>query len=269
MKRGFIELTDKQHAEYTRQNHYDKLQNLMTAKQAAALQTVPFSSSTSKSQHSSARNKRGMDILDFLFGSNKSKPKPPPTSNTNYQKQQQQTSTMPDAPTTTVLSAGSAAYIPQFNDPLYETSLWYYKELNVTGAWNMGYTGRGVVLTVLDDGLERSHPDLDQNYDQRASYDVNDEDQDPSPRYTRDNTNKHGTRCAGVISAEANNSVCIPGIAYNSKIGGIRMLDGTVNDQVEAKSISHESNHVDIYSSSWVSREEEEILSNFVTKYNF
>lgn len=31
---------------------------------------------------------------------------------------------------------------------------------------------------------------------------------------------RHGTRCAGVVAATANNSLCIVGIAYNAKIGG-------------------------------------------------
>lgn len=37
-------------------------------------------------------------------------------------------------------------------------------DLNVTGAWEMGYTGRGQVVTFLDDGLEFEHPDLSENY---------------------------------------------------------------------------------------------------------
>ncbi len=37
-------------------------------------------------------------------------------------------------------------------------------DLNVTGAWEMGYTGRGRVVTFLDDGLEFDHPDLQENY---------------------------------------------------------------------------------------------------------
>jgi subtilisin family serine protease len=40
-------------------------------------------------------------------------------------------------------------------------------------------------------------------------------------------------------------------VAYNSAIGGIRMLDGDVNDAVEATSLSYNREHIDIYSSSW------------------
>lgn len=31
-------------------------------------------------------------------------------------------------------------------------------------AWKRGYTGKNVVVTILDDGIERNHPDLAPNY---------------------------------------------------------------------------------------------------------
>lgn len=37
-------------------------------------------------------------------------------------------------------------------------------DLNVLAAWKMGYTGKGIVITILDDGLEKDHPDLQANY---------------------------------------------------------------------------------------------------------
>jgi len=36
--------------------------------------------------------------------------------------------------------------------------------MNVIGAWRLGYTGKGVVVTILDDGIEYTHSDLQQNY---------------------------------------------------------------------------------------------------------
>lgn len=36
--------------------------------------------------------------------------------------------------------------------------------MNVIPAWKEGYNGSGVVVTILDDGLETDHPDLAQNY---------------------------------------------------------------------------------------------------------
>ncbi|KAK7933828.1 hypothetical protein WMY93_004724 [Mugilogobius chulae] len=87
--------------------------------------------------------------------------------------------------------------------------------------------------------------------DAHASFDVNGNDVDPMPRYDATNENKHGTRCAGEVAAAANNTHCIVGIAYNAKIGGVRMLDGDVTDMVEAKSLSLNPQHIDIYSASW------------------
>uniref|UniRef100_A0A8C4EPI0 Furin (paired basic amino acid cleaving enzyme) b n=1 Tax=Dicentrarchus labrax TaxID=13489 RepID=A0A8C4EPI0_DICLA len=121
----------------------------------------------------------------------------------------------------------------------------------VVESWAQGYTGKGVVVTILDDGIEKDHPDLISNYDPEASYDVNDGDADPQPRYTQRNENRHGTRCAGEVAAAANNGVCGVGVAYNAKIGGVRMLDGEVTDVVEAHSLSLNPQHIHIYSASW------------------
>ncbi|XP_006996032.2 proprotein convertase subtilisin/kexin type 5 isoform X1 [Peromyscus maniculatus bairdii] len=154
----------------------------------------------------------------------------------------------------------SRAQSTYFNDPKWP-SMWYMhcsdnthpcqSDMNIEGAWKRGYTGKNIVVTILDDGIERTHPDLMQNYDALASCDVNGNDLDPMPRYDASNENKHGTRCAGEVAAAANNSHCTVGIAFNAKIGGVRMLDGDVTDMVEAKSVSYNPQHVHIYSASW------------------
>ncbi|XP_046890414.1 furin (paired basic amino acid cleaving enzyme) b isoform X1 [Hypomesus transpacificus] len=139
---------------------------------------------------------------------------------------------------------------PKFSEQWYLSSP-SHQDLNTREAWAQGYTGRGVVVTILDDGIEKDHPDLAPNYDPDASYDVNDGDSDPQPRYTQRNENRHGTRCAGEVAASANNGVCGVGVAYNARIGGVRMLDGEVTDVVEAHSLSMNSQHVHVYSASW------------------
>ncbi|KAL0979678.1 hypothetical protein UPYG_G00188150 [Umbra pygmaea] len=78
-----------------------------------------------------------------------------------------------------------------FNDAKW-SNMWYIhcnddihncqSDMNIVGAWKRGYTGKDVVVTILDDGIERNHPDLVQNYDNQASYDVNGNDMDPMPR---------------------------------------------------------------------------------------
>uniref|UniRef100_A0A336LJV0 furin n=1 Tax=Culicoides sonorensis TaxID=179676 RepID=A0A336LJV0_CULSO len=141
-----------------------------------------------------------------------------------------------------------------FPDPLFKEQ-WYLNggakdglDMNVAPAYKKGYTGKGVVVSILDDGIQRNHPDLYQNYvcnpifyDNLIYY--------PMPRDNGDN--KHGTRCAGEVAAVAFNSYCGVGVAYNASIGGVRMLDGTVNDAVEAKALGLNPDHIDIYSASW------------------
>ncbi len=140
-------------------------------------------------------------------------------------------------------------------DPMFN-SQWHLNhgarggfDMNVQPAWARGVTGKGVVVTILDDGIQTNHPDLRDNYDPLASTDINDNDHDPMPQDNGDN--KHGTRCAGEVAAQAYNGFCGIGIAYNASIGGVRMLDGVVNDAVEARALSLNPNHVDIYSASW------------------
>ncbi|BFF89423.1 furin-like protease 1 [Drosophila madeirensis] len=134
--------------------------------------------------------------------------------------------------------------------------MWYLNrggglDMNVIPAWKQGITGKGVVVTILDDGLESDHPDIEENYDRKASYDVNSHDDDPMPHYDMTDSNRHGTRCAGEVAATANNSFCAVGIAYGASVGGVRMLDGDVTDAVEARSLSLNPQHIDIYSASW------------------
>uniref|UniRef100_A0A3P8UMW7 Proprotein convertase subtilisin/kexin type 5a n=1 Tax=Cynoglossus semilaevis TaxID=244447 RepID=A0A3P8UMW7_CYNSE len=147
-----------------------------------------------------------------------------------------------------------------FNDPVW-SSLWYFhciekskgcrSHMNIAAAWERGYTGKGVVVSVLDDGIEKEHPDLKPNYDPVASYDMNGRDPDPSPHYSSSADNYHGTRCAGIVAAAANNSQCTVGVSFNARIGGVRMLDGDVTDITEAQSLSFSPHYIDVYLSSW------------------
>ena len=36
--------------------------------------------------------------------------------------------------------------------------------MNVYPVWCQGYTGRDVVVSILDDGIEKDHPDIKKNY---------------------------------------------------------------------------------------------------------
>ncbi|XP_063587557.1 neuroendocrine convertase 2-like [Penaeus indicus] len=147
-------------------------------------------------------------------------------------------------------------------DPYFDYQ-WYLKntgqnggkprlDLNVEAAWAQGFTGRNVTTAIMDDGIDYMHPDLRHNYNARASWDFSSNDPYPYPRYTDDWFNSHGTRCAGEVSAARDNGVCGVGIAYDSLVAGIRMLDQPyMTDLIEANSMGHEPNLIHIYSASW------------------
>jgi kexin len=80
-----------------------------------------------------------------------------------------------------------------------------------------------------------------------GSYDYNDHEDLPTPKLSDDH---HGTRCAGQISAVKNN-VCGVGIAYGSKVAGVRILSGPISDIDEAASLNHHYQNTSIYSCSW------------------
>jgi len=147
-------------------------------------------------------------------------------------------------------------------DPLFPYQ-WYLKntgqnggkprlDLNVEAAWAQGVTGKNVTTAIMDDGVDYMHPDLYNNYNARASYDFSSNDPYPYPRYTDDWFNSHGTRCAGEVAAARDNGVCGVGVAYDSLVAGIRMLDQPyMTDLIEANSMGHEPDLIDIYSASW------------------
>ncbi|KAF1743355.1 hypothetical protein MXB_662, partial [Myxobolus squamalis] len=123
-------------------------------------------------------------------------------------------------------------------------------DIGVTLPWSMGYDGSGVVIAVLDDGsLDYKNQDIMDNYDEAASYDFVDYDKDPMPEKEHLSTS-HGTKCAGIIAA-AKNRFCGIGVAFNSSIGGIRMLNLKTTDSIEASALSYQSNYIDIYSCNW------------------
>ncbi|KAL6263420.1 hypothetical protein P5V15_006211 [Pogonomyrmex californicus] len=148
-----------------------------------------------------------------------------------------------------------------FNDPLWDQE-WYLQDtrtnralpkldLNVLPLYRLGITGYGVRIAVLDDGLEYTHDDLRYNYDAAISYDINEDDNDPFPRYDASGMNGHGTRCAGEIAMEADNQKCGVGVAFEASIGGIKLLDGVVNDRVEGEALGYGYKFIDIYTASW------------------
>jgi kexin len=120
-------------------------------------------------------------------------------------------------------------------------------DVNVTDVWMQGITGFNATVAIIDDGLDMYSDDLKDNYFAEGSYDFNDNVLEPKPRLADD---RHGTRCAGEVSAVKNN-VCGVGVAYDSKIAGIRILSKLITDADEAVAMNYAYQANQIYSCSW------------------
>eukprot|EP01125_Pyxidicula_operculata_P020305 TRINITY_DN7491_c0_g1_i1.p1 TRINITY_DN7491_c0_g1~~TRINITY_DN7491_c0_g1_i1.p1 ORF type:complete len:689 (+),score=115.28 TRINITY_DN7491_c0_g1_i1:1082-3148(+) len=146
-----------------------------------------------------------------------------------------------------------------FSDPLL-TNQWHlhnitdedtHSHINVIKVWEMGITGKGVVIAIIDDGIDLSHPDLEPNWlPGQANWNFYQRSSDIQPKDPKD---WHGTACAGLAVAHSNNDICGVGVAPNANFTGIVMLqeDLTHTDATAAQALSHEYDINHIYSNSW------------------
>ncbi|KAL7276153.1 pheromone processing endoprotease [Rhizina undulata] len=138
-------------------------------------------------------------------------------------------------------------------DPIFQDQWHLYNmherghDINVTGVWLEGITGVNSTVAIVDDGLDMDSLDLKANYFAAGSYDFNDQAPDPKPRLSDD---RHGTRCAGEVAA-VKNDVCGVGVAWDSKVAGIRILSKQISDADEAIAMNYAYQDNLIYSCSW------------------
>ena len=141
-------------------------------------------------------------------------------------------------------------------------------DLNIKNAWNE-FTGNGVVIGVIDDGVDYNNPDLSPNFLNADSYDYCDDDNDvmPSDSDGDGKVDWHGTAVSGIAAGKGDNEIGIAGVAYNSSIIGIRLVGGDCErtDNLEADSLSHRLDLVDIYVNSWGPADDGNILGRMST----
>jgi hypothetical protein len=113
-------------------------------------------------------------------------------------------------------------------------------DIDAPEAWNLA-TGNGIIVGVVDTGVDYTHPDLVNNMwknpgeipgdgidndgngyiDDVYGYDFHNNDSDPFDDHS------HGTHVAGTIAAQGNNNIGVIGVAPNAKIMALKFLDSS------------------------------------------
>lgn len=107
---------------------------------------------------------------------------------------------------------------------------WHVEKVNAPAVWNYngstGYTGNGVIVAVLDTGVNYNHVDIAGSMWNGGSefphhgYDFINNDNDPMDDYM------HGTHCAGIVAGQGNAGTQT-GIAPGAKIMAVKIMDET------------------------------------------
>ena len=100
-------------------------------------------------------------------------------------------------------------------DPL-RPKQWAHDMLRTSTAWKSS-TGSGVVVAVVDTGVQASHPDLAGRVLKGHDFVGNDSNADDG--------NGHGTHVAGIIAANTYNSIGVAGMTKAARILPVRVLD--------------------------------------------
>ena len=125
------------------------------------------------------------------------------------------------------------------NDPSF-TSQWGLSKINCPAAWDRTTGDPGVVVAVIDTGVDLDHPELAPLL--VAGTDMVDLGANPTPpqgfRFEGDFQGRddapqdevgHGTHVAGTIACLSNNAVGVAGVTWNCRVMPVRVLARIVN----------------------------------------
>lgn len=139
--------------------------------------------------------------------------------------------------------AGAVGEIPFANVADLGGNNWGLDMINAPEVWAQGYTGQGIVVAVVDSGVDYNHPDLAANIWVNAGEIPGNGIDDDGNGYVDDvrgwnfvgnnnnpmDLNDHGTHVAGTI-AGVNNNFGVTGVAYDARIMPVRALGTQVLD---------------------------------------
>jgi len=84
-------------------------------------------------------------------------------------------------------------------------------DINATGAWDQTKGDAGVIIAVLDTGVDMRHPDIENKIASRGKDFINNDDDATDDHW-------HGTHVAGIAAAETDNELGIAGVAWNCTV---------------------------------------------------
>ena len=174
-----------------------------------------------------------------------------------------------------------ACFVP--NDPYFSSSnswgqayddLYGVKAINCPAAWDVS-TGSGIIVAVLDTGIDYTHLDITNNvWINPGEIPGNGIDDDgngfvddvrgwdfighsaSAPQQDNDvfDRHGHGTHVAGTIAAQGNNGLGVIGVAWGARVMAVKAMDdsGSGWDWVGANAIVYAANNgADVINASW------------------
>lgn len=137
-------------------------------------------------------------------------------------------------------------YIP--NDPLFEAQ-WHlssdesFRHIQAPNAWSVTTGDHDIIIAIIDDGIDVNHAEFEDKLVAGRNI-IEETGNIPAGR--------HGTACAGLAAAQGDNGIGIAGVAFDSSIMPIYLLDNrmTIAHEVQAFEWAVEQG-ADIITNSW------------------
>ncbi|MDH7475678.1 MAG: S8 family peptidase [Anaerolineae bacterium] len=112
------------------------------------------------------------------------------------------------------------------NDPAYEgDDQWGLNKIEGPKAWGITTGSSLVTIAVIDTGVDLDHPDLQDKIVPGWDFVNNDA--------TPDDDHSHGTHVAGIAAATTNNGLGVAGVAWNTRIMPVKVLDSSGNGSMD------------------------------------